>query len=73
MKNRRWRDLSLRGRIVLILCLGLSLAFAATAEVDLARRPAARVRGPKRLWASAIAGNWLLGPSAYFAVGRKRG
>jgi hypothetical protein len=49
----------------------VQISLAATAWVDLARRPAELVRGPKPAWALAIAVNFV-GPIAYFTVGRRR-
>jgi hypothetical protein len=57
------------------LILGLAsveLAFTATALVDLARRPASQVRGPKPLW---LLGCFVqpVGPLAYLVLGRRTG
>lgn len=68
---RRWKDLS-QGQQATVLTLGsVQLALAMTAWVDLARRPAKQVNGPKGLWAAIIAVNWV-GPVAYFVKGRRR-
>jgi hypothetical protein len=47
------------------------LAFTATALVDLARRPASQIRGPKPLW---LLGCFVqpVGPLAYLALGRRK-
>jgi hypothetical protein len=47
-------------------------AFTATALVDLARRPARQVRGPKQLW---LLGCFVqpVGPLAYLTLGRRPG
>ncbi|HEU5470801.1 MAG TPA: PLD nuclease N-terminal domain-containing protein [Actinophytocola sp.] len=47
----------------------VQVGLAAVAWVDLARRPAERVRGRKPLWAVAIAVNFV-GPVAYLCCGR---
>jgi hypothetical protein len=47
----------------------LSLKIAAL--IDIKRRSADQIRGPKALWRAAMAVN-LLGPVSYFTVGRKR-
>lgn len=49
-------------------------ALKVTALVDLARRPADEVRGPKAAWATAIVLVNSVGgvPLAYFLVGRRR-
>jgi hypothetical protein len=40
------------------------------AERDIQRRPAKRIRGPKLLW-RAVATQNVIGPAAYFALGRR--
>ncbi|HEV2981725.1 MAG TPA: hypothetical protein VGX51_09860 [Solirubrobacteraceae bacterium] len=42
----------------------------AAAERDIQRRPTAGIRGPKLLW-RAIATQNIIGPAAYFALGRR--
>ena len=68
--KRHWADLTDQQKALLIAAGVVQVALAATAWVDLARRPAADVRGPKGLWAAAIAVNFV-GPITYFAVGRR--
>ena len=78
MARRPWQDARSRlseaprwQRITVLVAAPVELALTATAAVDLARRPAARIRGPKALW-------WLgifvqpIGPVAYLAWGRRR-
>ncbi|HEV7948999.1 MAG TPA: PLD nuclease N-terminal domain-containing protein [Glaciihabitans sp.] len=48
----------------------VQLTLAVTAWVDLARRPAAQVKGPKTAWAFVIAVNYI-GPIVYFLRGRR--
>jgi hypothetical protein len=71
MQQRRWSDLSPRQRALLLTLVSVELALTATALVDLVRRPAAQVRGPKVAWA---VGCFVqpVGPIAYLAVGRRR-
>ena len=40
------------------------------AQRDIQRRPEAQIRGPKLLW-RVIATQNVVGPAAYFAIGRK--
>jgi hypothetical protein len=71
--RQRWSELSPRNqRIVAIGAVEGVLKIAAL--IDLARRPAAEVRGPKRRWAFAIVLLNTLGllPLAYFVAGRRR-
>ena len=69
--RRRWSDLDRREQAAVIGLAAVQLTLATAAWVDLARRPAEQVRGPKAAWALGIAVN-VAGPIAYFAVGRIR-
>ena len=71
MAKKRWSDLSVGEKTAVLVAASVQLSLAATAWVDLARRPADLVRGPKPAWALAIAVN-VVGPIAYFTVGRRR-
>jgi hypothetical protein len=69
MNSRRWSDLSPRQQTAILVAASVQLSLAATAWVDLARRPARLVNGPKTAWAAIIGVNFF-GPIAYFARGR---
>jgi hypothetical protein len=72
--KRKWIDLSPRTRR-LIVTVGLCEAVLKLAAlIDLARRPASEVRGPKWRWALVIIATNSVGavPIAYFARGRRR-
>jgi hypothetical protein len=69
--QRKWAELSDRQRALLLAAAAAELSLKIAALVDIKRRPADRIRGPKALWRAAMAVN-LLGPVSYFAVGRKR-
>jgi hypothetical protein len=72
MAVRRWSDLSKRTRGLLIAGAVAEGALKAAVLVDLRRRPAADVRGSKRLWASLMIVNTAgLAPLSYFAFGRR--
>lgn len=71
MAKKRWSDLTPAQQTGVLVMASVQVALAATAWVDLARRPAAQVRGPKLAWAAAIAVNFV-GPISYFALGRRR-
>jgi type II secretory pathway component PulM len=71
MAKQRWGDLAPRQRRLIIVAGAIQLVLAVTAWVDLARRPAARVRGPKPVWAVVAAAN-TVGSLAYFRWGRRR-
>lgn len=70
MTRRSWRDLSSRQRSGLRALGSLQLSLAATAWIDLARRPADEVNGSKAVWAAVIALNFV-GPILYFIKGHK--
>ncbi|MEO6200573.1 MAG: PLDc N-terminal domain-containing protein [Cryobacterium sp.] len=71
MKARRWSDLTEGQQTATLVVGSVQLALAATAWVDLARRPAKRVNGRKGVWAAIIAVDFL-GPISYFVWGRRR-
>jgi len=54
-------------RIAAVAELTLKIA----ALIDIKRRPAELIRGPKGVWRAAMLIN-LIGPLSYFAFGRKR-
>lgn len=70
MQRRTWKELSSRQKAAIIGLGAAQVALAGAAWIDLARRPAPFVRGPKGVWAVAIAVNFV-GPISYFAVGRR--
>ena len=71
MSRRRWSDLTPAQRAAIASAAAVQIGLAAGAWYDLGRRPAALVRGPKPVWALALAVN-VVGPIAYFTVGRRR-
>jgi hypothetical protein len=71
MARKRWSDLTPGQQTAILVTASVQFSLAATAWVDLARRPADAVRGHKALWAAAIAVNFV-GPMSYFAFGRRR-
>jgi Phospholipase_D-nuclease N-terminal len=68
---QKWAELSDRQRALLLGAAAAELSLKIAALIDISRRPAGRIRGPKALWRAAMAVN-LLGPLSYFAFGRKR-
>jgi hypothetical protein len=69
--QRKWSELS-HGQQAAIVGVGvLEIVLTATAAVDLWRRPAQAVRGPKLLWAAALAIQ-PIGPIGYLTLGRRR-
>jgi hypothetical protein len=69
--RKKWAELSDRQRALLLGAAGAELSLKVAALIDIKRRPAERIRGPKALWRAAMVVN-LLGPLSYFAFGRKR-
>ncbi|MGH3509121.1 MAG: hypothetical protein ACRDPI_02695 [Nocardioidaceae bacterium] len=74
MVQRKWRELSPRTRRLIVIGAAIEAAIKAVALVDLKRRPADRVRGPKRAWGLAISfvNSFGVVPVAYFLLGRRR-
>jgi len=68
--KKRWSDLTPTQQGLILASAAVELALTATAIIDLARRPADQVRGPKPLW---LLGCIIqpLGPLAYLALGRR--
>jgi hypothetical protein len=65
-------DLNAQQKKLLVVVLVVHLILARFTVRDLRRRPAAAVRGPKRLWRVWAATN-TTGSVAYWLVGRRRG
>ena len=71
MNRMSWDELSPARKVATVVLGSVELALTATAAVDLLRRPAERIRGPKALWWPAIFVQ-PVGPVAYLAWGRQR-
>jgi hypothetical protein len=69
--DKRWADLSVGQRRLLVTAAAAEVSLKIAALIDIQRRPADQIRGPKAFWRAAMVVN-LLGPLSYFAVGRKR-
>ena len=63
--------LSPTARRALWTLVALEIVLIAAAERDIQRRPADKIRGPKLLW-RAVATQNVIGPAAYFGLGRRR-
>ncbi len=68
--KRQWQDLSPRQRTAIVVIGTAQLALHGYACVDLIRRPADQINGPKLPWGVSLLVNWI-GPIAYLARGRK--
>jgi hypothetical protein len=71
--RRHWSDLSQRTRRLLTITAVAEGILKLAAVIDLKRRPASQVRGPKWLWATVLAlvGSAGVVPLSYFIFGRR--
>ena len=71
--KRRWSDLNGRQRVLLVVGAAVEAMLKIAALRDLRRRPAAEIRGSKKLWATALvlANSAGAVPIAYFSIGRR--
>jgi hypothetical protein len=67
----KWSDLSEGQRNAIKVLAVTEFLLKIAMLVDISRRPADQIRGPKRLWRAAAAVN-TLGPVSYFVFGRRR-
>jgi hypothetical protein len=72
--SRQWSDLSPRTRRLLTISAVAEAILKLAAFIDLKRRPASQVRGPKWLWATVLAVVSSAGvvPISYFVFGRRQ-
>ena len=72
--RRQWSDLSPRTRGLLITAAVAEGILKVAALIDIKRRPASQIRGPKWIWAAVVAVVSSAGilPISYFALGRRR-
>jgi hypothetical protein len=70
-----WSDLSLRTRRLLTITAVAEGVLKLAALIDLKRRPASQVRGPKWVWATVVTVVSSAGvlPISYFLFGRRQG
>lgn len=72
--KRKWSDLSDRSRKLIITVALAEGILKVAALVDIKRRPASQIRGPKWLWAPVVAVVNSAGvvPISYFVFGRRQ-
>ncbi len=72
--RRQWSDLSQRTRRLVTIAAVAEGILKLAALIDLKRRPASQIRGPKWLWATAVTVISSAGvvPISYFVVGRRQ-
>jgi hypothetical protein len=69
----KWSELDPRVRRLIVAGATIEGALKIAALIDIKRRPAEQIRGPKKLWASGMLLNSAgLIPISYFTVGRRR-
>ena len=67
--RKRWNEMSPARRVSSIVIALIQFGLLGVALIDLRRRPAEQIRGPKRLWMFVVFINWV-GPISYFVFGR---
>jgi Phospholipase_D-nuclease N-terminal len=72
--RKQWSDLSERTRRFLIAAAAAEGILKVVALIDIKRRPAGQVRGPKWLWAAVVTVVSSAGvvPICYFLFGRRQ-
>ncbi|HEY9339097.1 hypothetical protein [Kribbella sp. NPDC050459] len=73
MAGKKWAELSPQQQRLVIAGVVVESVLKAVALADLARRPAAQVRGPKPMWALLLTLSNSLGvaPVIYWLYGRR--
>jgi hypothetical protein len=71
--RRQWSDLSQRTRRLLTIAAVAEGILKVAALIDIKRRPASQIRGPKWLWATVVTVVSSAGvvPISYFVIGRQ--
>ena len=72
--KRYWSDLSPRSRKLLLTAAAAEGCLKIAALIDIKRRPASEIRGPKWIWAALVTVVSSAGvlPISYFVFGRSR-
>jgi hypothetical protein len=69
--KKKWSGRSKRSRTLIVAVGVVEIGLLAATLLDVKRRPADQINGPKPMW-TALAFVNILGPIAYFIFGRKR-
>jgi Phospholipase_D-nuclease N-terminal len=74
MAGRKWSEPSKRSRGLLIAAAIAETGLKTAALVDIKRRPASQIRGPKWAWVPVVivVNSFGAVPLAYFVFGRRR-
>ncbi len=72
--RRRWSDLSEGTRRLIIVTAVVESILKGAALIDIKRRPADQIRGPKWLWVPVVTlvNSAGIAPISYFVFGRRR-
>ena len=72
--RKQWSDLSPRTRRLLTVTAVIEAILKLAALIDIRRRPASQIRGPKWLWATVVTVISSAGvlPVSYFVFGRRQ-
>jgi len=70
--KKTWAELSKTQQTVIVVAGAAELVLTSIALVDIVRRPATQVRGPKVMWVASFVVQ-PVGPIAYLVIGRRRG
>lgn len=72
--KKQWSDLSERTRTLIIAGAAGEGILKVMALIDITRRPASQIRGPKWIWAVllTVVGSAGILPVSYFLAGRRR-
>jgi hypothetical protein len=73
--KQRWNQLSQTQRRFILAAAAVDVVLKAAALIDMSKRSADEIRGPKWLWATSVTviGSAGLLPASYFVFGRRRG
>ena len=72
--GKRWSELSQGQRRAILAAAAADGVLKIAALLDMRKRPASEIRGPKWLWASSVAvvGSAGILPLSYFLFGRRK-
>lgn len=72
--GKRWSELSQGQRRAILAAAAADSVLKIAALLDMRKRPASEIRGPKWLWASSVAvvGSAGILPLSYFLFGRRK-
>lgn len=70
-QQKQWKDLTTATKMRMIVMGVVQIALLAAALWDIRQRPAAGIKGNKKMWVGIVFINFV-GPLAYFFFGRKQ-